>query len=47
MMPSRSFRFHYPPSQPLRAVQLNRPDTVVWLGTLVLVVLLFVIFFLA
>jgi hypothetical protein len=47
MMPSRSYRFHFPPSQPLRAVQLRRPDTVVWLGTLALVVILFVIFFLA
>jgi len=47
MMPSRSYRIPLAPSQIMRARQLRRPDTVVWLGTLAIVVLLFVIFFLA
>ena len=47
MMPSRSFRFALPPSQQLRAVQLRRPDAVVWFATLALAAFLFVIFFLA
>ena len=47
MMPSRSYRFYFPPSRQLRAVprELSRPDTVIWFGTLVLSIILFVIFF--
>jgi hypothetical protein len=46
MLPSRSYRFHFPPSQHLRARQLRRPDAIVWLGTLAIVTVLFVMFFL-
>ena len=45
MLPSRSYRFHFPPSQPLKAVQMSRPDALVWLGTLLIVTALFVVFF--
>lgn len=44
-IPSRSYRFHLPPSMQMRATQLSRPDAVVWLGTLAIALSLFVIFF--
>jgi hypothetical protein len=45
MYPSESQWFLLPSSHRLRATQLSRPDAVVWLGTLLLVTGLFVVFF--
>jgi hypothetical protein len=46
MLPSRSYRFPISsPSQHLRATQLRRPDAIVWLGTVAIATVLFLIFF--